>query len=130
MYFLTIAFMQTINLISISNGKSAMAFPLTMVVLVSMLKDAYEDYKRHVNDRGENDAEIAVLQRNTGSWETRTWANLYCGDIVRVEDDHDIPADLFILNTTEDKGIAYVETKNLDGETNLKLKNTHKEMIA
>jgi phospholipid-transporting ATPase len=33
------------------------------------------------------------------------------------------------LNTSEDKGIAYVETKNLDGETNLKLKNTQKELF-
>lgn len=36
---------------------------------------------------------------------------------------------MLILNTSEEKGIAFVETKNLDGETNLKLKNTHKELI-
>ena len=32
-----------------------MAFPLSMVVLVSMLKDAFENYKRHVNDKKENE---------------------------------------------------------------------------
>jgi magnesium-transporting ATPase (P-type) len=34
-----------------------------------------------------------------------------------------------VLNTTEDKGMAFVETKNLDGETNLKPKNSHKELM-
>jgi hypothetical protein len=39
--------MQCIQSISISDGKPAMALPLTIIVLVSMMKDAYEDYKRH-----------------------------------------------------------------------------------
>ena len=46
-YFLIISFMQCIKSISISGGAPAMAFPLTIIVLISMLKDAYEDYKRH-----------------------------------------------------------------------------------
>ena len=39
-----------------------------------------------------------------------------------------IPADLLILNTSDVKGAAYVETKNLDGETNLKIKSANKEL--
>ena len=46
-YFLIIAFMQCIPSISISGGKPAMALPLGLIVFISMLKDAYEDYKRH-----------------------------------------------------------------------------------
>ena len=46
--------MQCIKSISISDGKPAMAVPLTIIVLVSMMKDAYEDYKRHVADGSEN----------------------------------------------------------------------------
>ena len=46
-YFLVISFMQTIKSISISDGKSVMAIPLCIVIGVSMIKDAYEDYKRH-----------------------------------------------------------------------------------
>lgn len=41
-----------------------------------------------------------------------------------------IPADLLILHTSDEKGTAYVETKNLDGETNLKIKSANKEMQA
>jgi len=46
-YFLIICFMQIIPSISISDGKPAMVLPLTAVVIVSMIKDAFEDYKRH-----------------------------------------------------------------------------------
>ena len=49
-YFLIIAFMQTIKSISISDGKSVMAIPLVFVIMVSMVKDAFEDYKRHQSD--------------------------------------------------------------------------------
>jgi len=49
-----IAYMQTINRISITGGKSMMAYPLGTVVLVSMIKDAFEDYQRHKSDNEEN----------------------------------------------------------------------------
>lgn len=54
LYFLMIAYMQTINRISITGGKSMMAYPLGAVVLVSMIKDAFEDYQRHKSDNEEN----------------------------------------------------------------------------
>jgi len=54
LYFLLITFLQTIELISISGGKPAIALPLVIVVFISMLKDAYEDLKRFENDEKEN----------------------------------------------------------------------------
>ena len=47
LYFFVIMLMQTIDIISISNGQPAMLPPLAFVVILSMIKDAYEDYKRH-----------------------------------------------------------------------------------
>lgn len=45
------------------------------------------------------------------------------GDIVQVEKDSFFPADLLLLAVPESiEGIAYVETINLDGESNLKIK--------
>lgn len=46
--------MQMVTLISLSDGKPVMFFPLTTVVVVSMIKDFLEDWKRHQSDRREN----------------------------------------------------------------------------
>ena len=35
---------------------------------------------------------------------------------------------MLILSTSDTKGICYVETKNLDGETNLKIKASNKDL--
>lgn len=51
------------------------------------------------------------------------------GDIVRVKEDSFFPADLVVLNSTAPEGMFYVETKNLDGETNLKLKNVARDLV-
>ena len=126
LYFLIITFMQMIELISISNGKPAMAAPLVMVVIVSMVKDGYEDYKRHMNDDKENTSDSRCLD-SKGSFELKEWQKLICGDIVKIRCDEMIPVDMLILHTSDAKGICYIETKNLDGETNLKTKSANKK---
>lgn len=35
-------------------------------------------------------------------------------------------ADMILAQSSEPKGVCYIETKNLDGETNLKLKSAEK----
>lgn len=50
--------------------------------------------------------------------------------VVKIMKDHYFPADLLLINSSSPKGLAYVETKNLDGETNLKHKSSHKEIMS
>lgn len=52
-----------------------------------------------------------------------TWKSLNVGDFVRVYKDDDLPADIVVLSTSDADGACYVETKNLDGETNLKVRS-------
>lgn len=66
-YFLLITYLQTISLITISAGAPVMALPLAAVVFVSMLKDAFEDYKRHKSDEKENNTKAEVLDSSTGN---------------------------------------------------------------
>ncbi|MCJ1387311.1 hypothetical protein MMC18_000152 [Xylographa bjoerkii] len=51
------------------------------------------------------------------------WKNVQVGDFVRIYNDDQIPADIVILSTSDPDGACYVETKNLDGETNFKVRN-------
>ncbi|KAI9299769.1 hypothetical protein BJ944DRAFT_210007 [Cunninghamella echinulata] len=55
-------------------------------------------------------------------WKRTLWQDLKVGDFVFLRDDDPIPADIVILSTSEVDGLCYVETQNLDGETNLKIK--------
>jgi magnesium-transporting ATPase (P-type) len=59
----------------------------------------------------------------------KRWRDIQAGSIVRVDNDQAIPSDILILCTSDAKGQSYVETKNLDGETNLKLKQANKDII-
>lgn len=42
--------------------------------------------------------------------------------MIKVLENESFPADLVMLSTSEDNGSAYINTMNLDGETNLKEK--------
>jgi len=51
------------------------------------------------------------------------WKDLQVGDFVRIYNDDELPADVVILATADPEGGCYIETKNLDGETNLKFRS-------
>ncbi|KAH9950331.1 phospholipid-translocating P-type ATPase [Amylocystis lapponica] len=53
-------------------------------------------------------------------WKQTIWEDIRVGDFVKIMDNEPFPADILICATSEDENVAYVETKNLDGETNLK----------
>lgn len=56
----------------------------------------------------------------TARWERTLWKKLEVGDVVLLREDEQVPADIVVLNSSGEDGIVFVETKNLDGETNLK----------
>lgn len=102
--------------------------PLVLVVFTSMCKDAYEDYCRHCEDALENNSMANRFNRRTKQFEKVRWSDIEIGDYIKVEQDGFFPADMVVVKSTEDEGVCYVETKNLDGETNLKNKNVPKEL--
>lgn len=67
-----------------------------------------------------NSTLVSVWRFDT--WTDVSWANVRAGDIVRVLCDNYFPADLVLLQSSSNQGACSIETANLDGETNLKVK--------
>jgi P-type E1-E2 ATPase len=112
--------------ISDSGGAPVMLIPLGFVVFISMIKDIFEDMKRHESDKKENNRKVFIGSETTGEFHERSWKEITVGMIVKIKQDEFFPCDLILLNSSAPKGICYIETKNLDGETNLKHKSSIK----
>jgi phospholipid-translocating ATPase len=68
---------------------------------------------------------VVDYQKHTGGstkWERTLWKKLEVGDVVLLRDNDQVPADIVVLSTSDPDGLCYLETKNLDGETNLKVR--------
>ncbi|KAJ3519470.1 hypothetical protein NM688_g9296 [Phlebia brevispora] len=58
-------------------------------------------------------------------WQIIKWEDLKVGDYIKIMDNEQIPADVLICATSEEENVAFIETKNLDGETNLKSRSAN-----
>jgi phospholipid-translocating ATPase len=110
--------------------------PLAFVLFVTMGKEAYDDYKRHMRDREANSQRYLVLTTPSTSTSdpeqefldshanTRSVpsSSLRVGDLVVLEKDQRVPADMILLHASDTSGTCFIRTDQLDGETDWKLR--------
>ncbi|KAG2393729.1 hypothetical protein C9374_007260 [Naegleria lovaniensis] len=98
--------------------------PLVAIVLLQMIKDGIEDFQRYRQDRKANNIKCRVI-RNGAVQEIKV-KEVELGDIVLVSKEEAFPADLLCIHSSREDSMCYVETSNLDGETNLKTRRSLK----
>eukprot|EP00818_Percolomonas_sp_WS_P009150 CAMPEP_0117445648 /NCGR_PEP_ID=MMETSP0759-20121206/5911_1 /TAXON_ID=63605 /ORGANISM="Percolomonas cosmopolitus, Strain WS" /LENGTH=1276 /DNA_ID=CAMNT_0005237845 /DNA_START=155 /DNA_END=3985 /DNA_ORIENTATION=- len=127
-YFLIISLLQLFTGLS-PTGQFGTAIPLAIVIVAQMLKDIYEDLFRHKEDWKTNNTKAYVFRN--GKLKTVKWKNVRTGDLIQVFNDQYFPADIVCLGSYSKKkdrsgnprrDICYIETSQLDGETNLKIR--------
>ncbi|KAG0046130.1 hypothetical protein BGZ83_008670 [Gryganskiella cystojenkinii] len=205
MFFLFMAIIQLTPIFTVGSPFLTV-FPLCFVVGVTAIKDGFEDYKRHVEDRNFNqrlcpqlknvvnynyptESHLAAQKQkgyvsrfwhyiahglgagrkksmralklskkpsgelpaldladlpleddtqatNAASEEQikdpakqpefvkEQWHHLRVGDVIMLKNNQAVPADAIILSTSEAEGSCFIETKDLDGETNLKTRSS------
>ncbi|KAJ3574667.1 hypothetical protein NPX13_g4293 [Xylaria arbuscula] len=154
-YFLAIGIPQTVPGLS-TTGTYTTIVPLFFFVALTIVKEGYDDFKRHRLDKVENARATTVLKPRTVDatpnrarwpwsrkesqmitfdtieddkdseygWAQVEWRDVKVGDIVKLRRDESVPADIMLLHATGENGIAYIDTMDLDGETNLKSRET------
>ncbi|CAF4349279.1 unnamed protein product [Rotaria sp. Silwood2] len=81
--------------------------------------------RRHRSDNQINNRETKTVVEH--ELVTRKWKDIKVGDMVRLENNEFITADIVLISTSEHNGLCYIETAELDGETNLKKRVTLEE---
>eukprot|EP00730_Choanoeca_flexa_P004838 TRINITY_DN11817_c0_g1_i2.p1 TRINITY_DN11817_c0_g1~~TRINITY_DN11817_c0_g1_i2.p1 ORF type:complete len:1157 (+),score=344.14 TRINITY_DN11817_c0_g1_i2:140-3610(+) len=119
LFFLFTALIQQIPNVS-PMGRWTTIVPLFIVLCMTAVKELLEDWKRHSADSDVNRRRVKVFKQLT--FETIQWTQVRVGDIVKVVNNHYFPADMVLLASSEPDALCYVETANLDGETNLKIR--------
>uniref|UniRef100_A0A1I8JF20 P-type phospholipid transporter n=1 Tax=Macrostomum lignano TaxID=282301 RepID=A0A1I8JF20_9PLAT len=94
--------------------------PLGFVVFVTMVREAVDDFRRWRRDRELNGTVYERLAR--GGSKLVPSSVLQVGDVIRVNKNERVPADLVLLRTSEKQGTCYLRTDQLDGETDWKLR--------
>ena len=116
-----------IKAISNTNGRPMVYVPLTFIICVNSIKNGFEDLKRHQSDKKENNSKTMKLTQH--GFDQVNWKDLYIGDIVKIAKDELVPADVLVIHSSEEKNNCFIETKNLDGETNLKEKKVSLKIV-
>ncbi|CAF1092643.1 unnamed protein product [Adineta steineri] len=104
-------------------SKTVAFIPLTVILIITAVKDLVEDLKRWRSDVNINKQKAEVYDKTLQTFIECQWQDLSVGDIIRVRIDQTVPADILLLSSVSSEHTCYLDTAAIDGETNLKQKS-------
>lgn len=116
LYFLLVALSQIWQPLRIGYLSSYIV-PLAFVLLVTMSKEAWDDWQRRRRDALANSERYQLVDGTTLKAQ-----DLRVGQIIELHINQRVPADLVILKSSEHNGETFIRTDQLDGETDWKLR--------
>ncbi|XP_041710882.1 phospholipid-transporting ATPase VD isoform X3 [Coregonus clupeaformis] len=127
LYFLFLVMLNWIPVVEAFQKEITM-IPLVVVLIVIAIKDALEDYRRYRFDQKVNNNIATVYSGKQQMYVDQCWQDVHVGDFVRLSCNEIIPADMLLLYSSDPHGVCYIETANLDGETNLKQRQVVRDL--
>ena len=125
-YFLFTAILSCIKVITPVASATAL-FPIIFVLCVSLVRELLEDIYRYKMDRDQNKEPTLVFKNRLKNFSRVESGELETGEIVMVSQDETFPSDMILVNSSLNEGVCFIETGSLDGEKNLKLKQSNLE---
>jgi phospholipid-translocating ATPase len=119
-YFLLIACLQLVKEITPVNPLTTW-LPLAVIFGVTAVKEGWDDLGRRKADNAAN-ARTYTVVRGGRRQEVQS-RDVHVGDIMMLRANDEVPADLVILSSSDPKGNCFIQTTNLDGESNLKVRS-------
>lgn len=125
LYFLVTAILQLIPELQVTYWWTNWG-PLFMVLLISFLREVYDDFLRWKRDREVNhekyqrieiDADYGFAIKNTISA-----SEITVGDLIILHENERVPCDMVLLYCSTENGSTFIRTDQLDGETDWKLR--------
>ncbi|ESO88482.1 hypothetical protein LOTGIDRAFT_165609 [Lottia gigantea] len=101
-------------------GKEIAMAPVIFVLAVTAIKDIFEDFRRYRSDKKINFTNCRRFSCNERRYIKSDWKDIRVGDFVHLSCNEVIPADILLLRSSDKSGVCHIETMNLDGENNLK----------
>uniref|UniRef100_A0A8C7VSH2 Phospholipid-transporting ATPase n=1 Tax=Oncorhynchus mykiss TaxID=8022 RepID=A0A8C7VSH2_ONCMY len=127
LYFLFLVMLNWVPVVEAFQKEITM-IPLVVVLIVIAIKDALEDYRRYRFDQKVNNNIATVYSGKQQTYVDQRWQDVRVGDFVRLSCNEIIPADMLLLYSSDLHGVCYIETANLDGETNLKQRQVVRDL--
>ncbi|KTG02590.1 hypothetical protein cypCar_00021895 [Cyprinus carpio] len=119
LYFLLLACSQFVNELRLG-ALYTYWVPLGFVLIITIVREAVEEMRCFLRDKEVN-SQIYSKLSTRGTVKVKS-SGIQVGDLIIVEKNQRVPADMIFLRTSERNGSCFLRTDQLDGETDWKLR--------